>query len=60
MTSAPVKSEVVVGRASQMNTTAKANPSGTRIRRATRDQVLTLGGGYEAPGCGAVLMSGSQ
>src|ERR1700687_3463546 len=38
----PAMSDVLVGCASNTKTTAKMNPRGTRMRRATRDQVSAL------------------
>jgi hypothetical protein len=40
---APVMTDVFVGRASHKKTIAKANPTGTRMRRAQRDHVLLAG-----------------
>src|ERR1039458_1073233 len=44
-------SEVLVGRASNTKTTAKINPTGTRMRRATRDQAPLAAGEGCDPGC---------
>ena len=50
-TSAPTINEFLVGRASQTYTTAKINPRGTRMRRATRDHVSPAVFGGCAPDC---------
>src|SRR5260221_14574721 len=56
MTNAPAISEALVGCASNTKTIAKINPKGTRMRRATRDQVsLVVGEGCD-PDCETPLI----